>query len=291
MKTLAEIGVHGIDDVKNATEDGSSYVLSSIFNTKNKVSRGLLKRKMKIVKGIEPFLLRVIKDDEKVYYVSYGVKNSTFDHLFLGAIAHYINRKIFVFTTKWILMIKYKGKYTPSQLYGEIPYQHIVKVKSTIFANMQLFFSNGNKNLFVGIPKADRRFINDIFSKFNGKAAAGQEAGGVLNLCPHCFERVDGFPKQCGACRGKFKSPKTTALLSLLFPGIGDIYLGHKGFGLLQAIAGAFVWIGFLVPQPATATSAASAPSMVGAIIIFALMHGIDAAVTMNTAGKGIYPA
>jgi hypothetical protein len=291
MKTLSEIGINGIEDVKNVSDDNSSYVLSSIFLTKNKVSKRIVNKKLKIVKGIEPFLGKVIKDDEKVYYVSYGIKNSTFDHLFLGAIAQYLNRKIFIFTTKRIVMIKYKGKYKPSELYSEIPYQHIINAKKTLFGNMKLLFSDGKTNLFVGIPKVDKRFINDIFSKLKDKGVAGQEVGGVLNLCPHCFERVFGFPQQCNACRGKFKSPKTTAILSLVFPGIGDIYLGHKGFGLLQAVGGTLVWIGFLVPQAATATSAASAPTLLGALFLFAFMHGLDSAVTMNTAKKGIYPA
>jgi hypothetical protein len=290
MKRLSEIGVTKVEDVKNVTGNDTFYVLSSIFNTNNKVSKRLLERKLKVLNGIEPFLMKVINDDEKVYYLSYGIKNSTFDHMFLGGIAYYINRKIFVFTTKRILMIKYRGKFKPAELYSEIPYQHIVKVKSTLLGNISLHFSDSRKELFTGIPKADRRFINNIFAKLKENGIAGKEIGSVLNLCPHCFERVDGFPHECSKCHGKFKSPNKTALLSLIFPGIGDIYLGHKGFGVLQVVGGLLVWLSFIIPQAATATSEASSPTILGALILFVAMHGIDSLVTMNTAKKGIYP-
>jgi hypothetical protein len=290
MKSLSEIGVTTVEDAKNVTGNDSFYVLSSIFHTDTKVSKRILERKLKVLKGIEPFLMKVIKDDEKVYYISYGIKNSTIDHMFLGAIAYYINRKIFIFTTKRILMVKYHGKFKPSELYSEIPYQHIVKVKSTLLGSIRLYFSDGKKELFTGIPKVDRRYINNIFTKLKEKGIAGKEVGSVLNLCPHCFERVDGFPPACSKCHGKFKSPNKTALLSLIFPGMGDIYLGHKGFGVLQLIGGLLVWLSFLIPQPATATSEASSPTLLGALILFVAMHGIDSLVTMNTAKKGIYP-
>jgi hypothetical protein len=290
MKTLAEMGIKRLEDLQNVKENDSPYVLGSIFDSKSKVPKRILKRKLKILKGVEPFIMKALRSDEKVYYVSYGIKNSTFDHMFLGAIAHYINRKLFVFTTRRILMVKYKGKYLPSQLYSEIPYPHIAGVKSTLFGNFKLNFSDGKKDLFVGIPKPDRKFINNLFAKLKSGGVSGQETGSVINLCPHCFERVEGFPKLCHACRGKFKSAKTTSILSLIFPGIGDIYLGHRGFGAMQVAGGFFVWLSFFMPQLSANTAQAGAPSLLGAILVFTLMHGIDSAVTYTTAKKGIYP-
>lgn len=290
MKRLSEIGVTTVEDVKNVVGNDSFYVMNSIFSTNNKVPKRILERKLKVLNGIEPFLMKVIKNDEKVYYISYGIKNSMFDHMFLGAIAYFINRKIFVFTNKRIVMVKYHGKFKPSELYCEIPYQHIVNIKSTLSGNIKLHFSDGKKELFTGIPKVDRRYISTIFAKLKENGIAGKEIGSVLNLCPHCFERVDGFPHECTKCHGKFKSPNKTALLSLIFPGIGDIYLGHKGLGVLQVLGGLLVWLSFSIPQPATATSEASGPTLLGALILFVAMHGIDSLVTMNTAKKGIYP-
>jgi hypothetical protein len=58
----------------------------------------------------------------------------------------------------------------------------------------------------------------------------------------------------------------------------------------LQTIGGLFVWLSFIIPQPATATSEASGPTLLGALILFVAIHGLDSLVTMNAAKKGIYP-
>jgi hypothetical protein len=291
MTTLESLGIMKIEDIGKVGPNNSPYLVEHIFGLTKKPSKSLTKRKLKILNAVDPVLLRMLAPDEKVYYLSYGVKNSTFDHMFLGWIAVYLNRKIFVFTTKRIIMVKFRGNYKPADLFSEIPYGHIREAKSTLLGSFRVEYSNGRKDLFVGMPGVDRKVFLEIIATMKKSSSASGQTGDVVNLCPHCFAHVAGFPKECQVCKGKFKNPRLTALLSLAFPGLGDIYLGHTQFGVFQVLGGIAVWATVLIPQAATTTQAASSPTLLGCAIVFVMVHGLDSLVTYKTARKGIYPA
>jgi hypothetical protein len=250
----------------------------------------MLKTKLKILNGVDDVLMKMLGQNEMVYQISYGIKNSVFDHMFLGWMAIYLNRKIFIFTTKRIIIVKYSGKFKPSELFCEIPYTHIDRVKSTFFRNMEIVFTDGTKSLFTGMPMADQKVFIEVVNKM-AESKIEKTNGGTIDLCPHCYCHIESFPAQCPNCKGKFKNPVLTACLSLLFPGIGDIYLGHKGFGILELLTGALVWFGFSAAQFGAAGQLSASKAIIGVAILFVIMHGVDALVTYRTARKGIYPA
>jgi hypothetical protein len=69
-------------------------------------------------------------------------------------------------------------------------------------------------------------------------------------LCPNCGERLPAGSESCGHCGWKREetaegtaSDAMAALLSII-PGLGHVYKGHRGIGLLFAI-GTLIVLGF----------------------------------------------
>jgi len=271
------------------SEEGP-YVFEQIFRVDSRTARGLSKRKFRLLKAFDALLRKMLLDGEKVYYVSYGVETSFLESMFLGWVMYYLNRRAFVFTTSRILLIQFGGKYRPAALHAQIPYANINKVKPTFLGNFQLTFNNGKKSLFTKMPKYDRKMFVRIIDFLKGKLSDVEAAhGGVENLCPHCFRMIEAFPRSCPACNGKFKSASRAGLLSLIFPGLGDMYLGHRGFAVLEILGALLVWVVFFTPEEGVPMEPID--YLVGAVIVFAVMHGVDALVTAKIGRKGLYPA
>jgi hypothetical protein len=141
------------------------------------------------------------------------------------------------------------------------------------------------------MPKYDRKNISEISTLIREKMGSDSiTTGGTEKLCPHCFSVVTGHPRVCACCKKAFKSSKKAGLLSLLFPGLGDLYLGHKGFAILEILGAAFVWISFFIPDPESKEPVTIVSIISIAIVGFILKHGTNSFVTTKLANKGVYP-
>lgn len=273
------------------TEGGadSRYLYQHIFQDSGMFSKRRLARKFRIMKGVDAFLGKILEPDEKVFHVTQGVLNSFVEQMFLGWVTNIINRKAFVFTSKRLLLIQIKGKENIGELKAVIRYASIKRLKRTWNGLLKIDLHNGKTYSFIGVPKGDRKFIASTIQGLIEKTASEASKEGQVNLCPECGARVEGLPASCAACGKPFKNPAKAAWLSLLFPGLGDFYLGHRGLATLEIAGTAFVWLSIFIPdaqEPVTGAELA-----ISAAISFILLHGIDALVTRHTARKGIYPA
>ena len=268
------------------------YNFASILSTESWGAKRLSKMKFKMLKSFDSLLSGMLEENEQVFYISYGVQSSVFEQMFMGWMVYYLNRRAFVFTNKRILVIQVKGKFVPWDLLSQIPYENIKAVKR-LFANIRIVFTNGKSAVFSGMPGADRKNVPMITEKIREKKGIDTSAtpGAAEKLCPYCFAVTDGFPAACPQCNGSFKSAKKAGLLSLLFPGIGDVYLGHRIFGTMEIIGTAIFWIVLLMPVDEDGNTVALSTRLVLAVFFFFIVHGIDALVTFRTGRKGIYPA
>jgi len=74
-----------------------------------------------------------------------------------------------------------------------------------------------------------------------------------------------------------------------MFPGLGDLYLGHRALGIFELIGAIVIWLIILV---ATASNIYEISELIFTIVIvYVLMHGIDALSTWFMAKKGVLPA
>ena len=101
-----------------------------------------------------------------------------------------------------------------------------------------------------------------------------------------------GFPERCSQCAQAFKSGRRAGWLSLAFPGLGDLYLGHRWLGVTEMFGATVAWA--LVATPVAWAAFSETGSWIEpagvAGGIFALVHGSDFWITRRMGLKGIYP-
>lgn len=273
-------------------EHSMPYIFSSIFNADSWGAKRLSKMKFKILKRLDPLLGKMLNENEQVFYISYGVQSAPLEQMFMGWMVYLLNRRVFIFTNKRILLIQVKGKFAPWDLLSQIPYDNIEKIKRS-FANICIIYTNGKSVVFSGMSGYDRKSIPLITEKIREKRGIPENtvSAGAEKLCPYCFSVISGFPSGCDSCKRPFKSAAKAGLLSLLFPGFGDFYLGHRYFALLEIIGTAIIWLIILSPASESDEPMSLSERLIFAVVFFIFAHGMDALVTFFTGRKGIYPA
>jgi hypothetical protein len=87
---------------------------------------------------------------------------------------------------------------------------------------------------------------------------------------------------KCPQCQADFKAPKKALIRSLLLPGLGDIYLGHRALGFLEMIGSLIVWAVVI----SLILSGERANQITG-VIFLVLYNGFDGILTLHMAKKG----
>jgi TM2 domain-containing membrane protein YozV len=266
------------------------YVFPSIFNNDTWRARRLSTKKLKLLKAVDETLRPMLAQGEKVHFVSWGNRISFWESYLLGWIAYALTRQAIVLTDSRMLLVHIDRKFRPRIFRSQVKYLAIDTLAWPLLGGMKLKLRRKKTHRFSYVPRADRvqmrEFIRRKKMEFRGYAA---DRSDIQDLCPHCHKPVVGSPPTCLPCRVGFKSPTKAALLSLLFPGLGDLYLGHKVHGIVEILFAALIWFGFLLPQPESTTSLTV--MLIGAAILFVFMHGFDALATRHIGRKGLYPA
>jgi hypothetical protein len=269
-----------------------------MFKADGFFARQHAKKRLVLLKGLDAKLRRVLRTGERVYFLTSGTTVTLAEHFFVGWMANYLNMRALVFTTERILLVQIDGgKKKAKDLVAQIPYTSLASVKSTWTGSCRIKLMDRSQYNFINVPKGDRKFIAEFLADIvQGTAAPFGNArpAGVENLCPHCFVHVPAHPPACPACTGGFKSPKKAGLLSLVFPGLGDWYLGHRGFAVMEMLSSGLLWL-VLVISPLLAPKDPKLPPLdagywgtVAVILLFT--HGIDATMTHHFARKGHHP-
>lgn len=297
MKTLQT--ARSYEELLGADVAPAPYDYAVLFEADGFFARRRAKKRFKLLRALDPKLQRMLRPGERVYFVTSGATVSLSEQLFVGWIAYYLNLRALVFTTERMLLIQINGRQSAAkELAAQIPYTSIASVKATWNGYCQVSLMDKKKYKFLYVPSADRKFLakflGDIVQGTTAPFAVGAQARGLENLCPHCYTVVPGYPDGCQACGGGFKSANKAALLSLLFPGLGDWYLGHRGFALMELLGSGFLWLA-LVVLPLTAPRDPEVGPLDGAYwttvaIMLGTAHVIDAVMTRHFARKGHHP-
>jgi len=286
------------EELLSGEVEASPYDYATLFKADGYLARQRAKARFKLLKVLDAKLRRVLRPDERVYFVTSGSTMSVSEHFFVGWLAYYLNMRALVFTTDRVLLLQINGgKKKVRHLVAQIPNTALASVKSTWSGSCRIKLMDKRELNFVYVPRGDRKFLAEFLSGIvQGTAApfTTQQPHGVDNLCPHCFVHVPGFPLACPKCTGRFKSAKKAALLSLAFPGLGHWYLGDRGFAVFETLGGGFFWlslvIGPLLPSPDPTQPRPDAGYWITAAILIGLMHSIDAVMTHHFARKGHHP-
>jgi hypothetical protein len=289
------------EDLLGANVEPAPYEFALLFQSDGWLARRRAKNRFKMIQAIDPKLRKMLGREERVFFVTSGTTSSASEQFFAGtAVAQALNRRALVFTTDRVLLLQIDSKKRPRELVSQISYAGIVDVKATWSGYCRLTLRNGEKLNFVGVPKADRKNLSSLLADVVRQGAAAPVIGGMQaleHLCPRCFAVVAGHPDACPACRVRFKQARVAMLRSLLFPGLGDLYLGHRGIAVFEILGAAIVWFRLIVaplagmPDEHGIVVTRDPVYWVVAVIMIGIIHAIDAVMTRNFALKGHYPA
>lgn len=247
-----------------------------------------VKKRVKLVKLLEPLLPSLLYPDETIHFVTRGVLNSFVEQYFMGLFAHLLNRTVFVVTNYRVILLAADGKGRPRQWKWQIPFDQIRTFKGGGFLGSTLFhLANHKKYKFSGVPSADRKFLHAYVNEHVSQAHDGSfvfpHYQSRDNLCPACCTPVEPKSAQCSECGDRFMVPMVPTLMSLCLPCLGDFYMGHRGMATLELLGYGFIWLflfGLLASEGISALP----------VVLFALAieHGVDAALTYHVARKGL---
>lgn len=300
------------EDLLGEGVEPSPYDYGMLFEAKGWFARRRAKARWKLLQKLDAKLRRVLRPEERVYYVSTGTLSSMGEQFFEGhAAAYYVNRRALVFTTERVILMQIGSGQKPGLLTSELPYTALKEVKSTWTGFCQLTLVNGKKHKLAGMPKADRKYLNEFLSGVVGGAGAEtggagglrKGADGLTHLCPHCYTPAPGRPEACPSCDGGIRSANKAALLSLAFPGLGDWYLGYRWLAAMEMLGAGFLWFLMVIaPLLGVRTDEGHEGEMVGdsttlgagywmvAAFVILVAHGVDAIMTRSYGLKGHYP-
>jgi len=264
------------------------YDFAAIFADKTWRDRRLSKKRFKLLKRIDPQIREMLAEDERVRAITWGTAVSFWESYWLGWMSYYLNQRALIVTDRRVLLIQIDSRRRPRELRDQLRYQAIDEIKRTLLGNTKIKMRSGKTRVFSRVPGRDRAALQQVLRDLRGRIGPDHAIQDIEHLCPFCFNVVAGHPSTCVACGGSFKSPRRATLLSLAFPGLGDLYLGHRKFGVFELLVAVFVWVSVLIPDPQYQRTALGL--LVGAVVLIVLMHGGDAVGTRFIARKGIYP-
>lgn len=241
------------------------------------------RKRAKILAKAEPVLKRTLGPLEVVRFATHGVRQLMWWLLTAGSMNPFANRTTLVLTDKRVLLIHTDWRQRPCLFANQLPLDRIV---ATTGRNSYVFIRSGREQLmFHGVRRSEAHHLRNLL------ASTATSEGGWQNLCPRCFTPIDGAPGSCPECGEPFKSPKKAALRSLIFPGLGDFYLGYRKYAVLEIAGAAILWGIFLSTLvPAVRLTGAEglllALPLLGLIIV---IHAGDALLTRNKAKLGLH--
>ncbi len=268
------------------------YDFPTMFPTDGFWARRASQRKLGFLRKVDEPLRAMLHPDERVLFFTHAVAHSFWESYLLGFPMYYLNRRVLVLTTERLILVQIDSRRRPRELRAQVPLGAVEGFRRTLLGNTVMRLRSGQRYVFVRVPRRDRKRLIELIAGAQTRAAASAGAG-LQQLCPWCFQVVEGHPVECPACHGAFKSWRKAGLLSLLFPGLGDVYLGHTRFAVLEILVAGLFWLSILLaivaPDPQAPLSAGDIAST--AFTGFLLLHGGDCLGTFHIAKKGHYPA
>jgi hypothetical protein len=256
--------------------------------------RGFVKKKIAVLKNVEPLLGKLLFPGEQIQFFTTGIYSSFAEQYFLGIWANLINRTAFLFTNYRIIMMNIDSKGRILQLKWHVPYDQIEKFTSGGFLSASTKFKLKDKKSFVfsSVPSKDRKYlkkyvdgmIQNIVQK-GFKIPCHQSRD---DLCTNCFYPVKPNTWKCGNCGEEFIKPSKPALLSLCLPCLGDFYQGHRALGAVELVGYSFLWLILIMSIVAPDSKKKEDAGVIVILVIIAISHVVDAALTYHMAKKGV---
>jgi predicted Zn finger-like uncharacterized protein len=285
-------GSQPVDIVKRYPEAASfpvrQYRLADLLspNKKGDYKTRMNTTKLKLLATARPLLDRLLAADEQVARIAAATAYYPAELLLgNGWMTMLYNRYILVATNKRVLAINTNYKMTQVTHYlFQFPYTAISKISTGLFGtSLTLTRKGARRRLFTGIKRSMAAGIKAwAASRIDPKLTIKSAEDRCDTLCPACGEPLTPKLQACPVCGSAFKSPRKAALQSLLVPGWGDMYLGHRGLGAIKIVGSLVLWavvLGMILSRK-------SDDAVIGVVLLL-FVNGMDGLLTLHMAKKG----
>lgn len=235
-------------------------------------------QRLDLLRRVAPVLVAALEADERVQWATEGTVNLWWEQMFMGIASALINRTAVVLTDRRLLLIHMRGK-QPESFVNQVARSAIRSVGGLFSTTLTL--GRGRISL-SGIPGHGKKGLKTLLTR-NRSAA-----GGVQHLCGSCYAVHASHTEVCDSCKTRCKSPTTAALRSLLLPGLGDFYLGHRALAVLEMMGAVATWLFFGLLVASSVEGGAVLVMATIALVAIGLGHGTDAALTLAQGKKGM---
>jgi predicted Zn finger-like uncharacterized protein len=202
------------------------------------------KFKVRILMAVSEVLDQIIKEGERVMRVGKGTAYYPAELFFgNGWLTMIYNHYAILATDQRILLINVNLRLKDTTHYMfQVLYEDIKRVKrGMLFSSMVLDRKRSKRRALTHM----KRYISKELKAFiaeRKEAIKGEPEAVLESLCPSCFVPLKKGLTQCPNCEAAFKTPKKATLRSLLLPGLGDFYLGHRALGAAELMGSLMVW-------------------------------------------------
>ncbi|UCG10998.1 MAG: hypothetical protein JSU72_10515 [Deltaproteobacteria bacterium] len=242
--------------------------------------------KLKIIKAVHQLLDRMLRPGERVMRIGKATAYYPAEIIFgNGYLTTLYNHYAVVGTNRRLLLINVNPKISkPTHYYFQLPYGSIKKVKRGLFGrSLVLRRASGKRRTFIGMKNYLARELKHFIQERQQRVRSAKPTAAVAeNLCPSCFLALPENLPQCPKCEATFKRPTTAFFRSLLLPGLGDLYLGHRFLGTLELVGSVVVWVFVIL-----ALLSSSQETLIVALFVLVLYNGFDGLLTRHMARKG----
>jgi predicted Zn finger-like uncharacterized protein len=242
--------------------------------------------KLKILQAVKSELDNVLKDGETVYRVAAGTAYYPAEIFFgNGWLTMLYNRYALIATNMRLLMINTNHRITkPTHYLFQMTYAEIKKVGRGLFrTSLVLNRKRGKRKVFTAVRAYQGAELQEFMrSRINPTEPMDLSVALHENLCPACHAPLPKRLEHCTQCKSLFKSPKKAMLRSLILPGWGDIYLGHRLLGCFELLGSCFIWLFVIL-----SLLSGHPDGLIPAFFLLLVYNGIDGILTYFMAHKG----
>jgi predicted Zn finger-like uncharacterized protein len=240
--------------------------------------------KIKILMAVSEVLYKIVRDGERVMRIGKGTAYYPAELFFgNGWLTMMYNHYAILATNQRILLINVNSRMKGTTHYlFQVLYEDIRKVKrGMLFRSIALDRIRSKRRVLTQmkryISKELKEFITERKEYVKGEPEVVLEC-----ICPACFVPLEKGLTECPSCEAAFKTSKKATLRSLLLPGLGDFYLGHRALGAAELMGSLIVWTYALFY-----ISRGQSPEMFVAVVVLLFYNSTDAVVTYFMAKKG----
>jgi predicted Zn finger-like uncharacterized protein len=243
------------------------------------------KFKLKILTAVAPVIEAILEDGERVRHIAWGTAYYPLE-IFIGNgwLTTLYNRYALAATDRRLLMIHTDHRMKkPGHYRLQMRYEEIRKVGRGLFrTSLALTRKKGKGRIFTALkPYLSREIHEFVEQRIDPQQPAADETCAYENLCPACNQALPAGLDACSGCGAEFKAVKRAVLRSLVLPGWGDIYLGHRMIGVFELLGSLLVWL--VVFQFLSAGN----EGVILGLFLLCFFNGMDALLTWNMAKKG----